>query len=62
MELINVDDDTAADLLQAAGNRVKVAVVMHECDVTKARALALLADSDGHLKRVLSNTNTDNGV
>jgi N-acetylmuramic acid 6-phosphate etherase len=63
MELIDVDDSTAAELLAASGNSVKVAVVMHECDVSRARAVQLLADANGHLRRVLSSdTNTANGA
>ncbi len=47
------DEKTAAKLLNAAGQNVKTAVVMHKKKVTKAEAVKLLNKNDGFLTKVI---------
>lgn len=49
-----VERARARELLDAAGGRVKVAVVMHARGVSRDRAEALLAEHDGHLAPILN--------
>lgn len=45
--------DDARELLDSAGGRVKTALVMHARKVDRQAAEALLADSDGHVGRII---------
>ncbi|MBV8491304.1 MAG: N-acetylmuramic acid 6-phosphate etherase [Candidatus Eremiobacteraeota bacterium] len=51
--IADVDEPTAHDLLERAGGRVKVAVVMHRHGVDAQRARELLARHDGVLRPLL---------
>lgn len=48
-----VDEDTAARLLEQTGNAVKPAIVMARRGVDAAEAVRLLAEADGFLRRVI---------
>jgi N-acetylmuramic acid 6-phosphate etherase len=47
------DHETAASVLKAAGNRTPVAVVMLAAGVTKAKAVAALKKSKGHVRNAI---------
>lgn len=49
-----LDRNDASALLQAAGGRAKVAIVMHHCGVGATQAETLLQDHDGMIWRVLA--------
>jgi N-acetylmuramic acid 6-phosphate etherase len=51
--LLSVDESTAAALLRSSGNNVKVAVVMHACQLDKVGAEARLAACGGFLRKAL---------
>ncbi|MEL7238592.1 MAG: N-acetylmuramic acid 6-phosphate etherase, partial [Planctomycetota bacterium] len=49
-DVLNIDADTAAVLLDAAGGHVKCAIVMHRRGVDRSEAERLLAGVGGHLR------------
>ena len=51
--ITGVNDDQAAELLTQANNEVKTAVVMQRKGVDAAAARELLAQANGHLRRVI---------
>jgi N-acetylmuramic acid 6-phosphate etherase len=53
-ELCGLEREAAASLLEAAGGRVKLAVVMHARGVDPEGAEVLLKDAGGHLRRAIS--------
>ncbi len=53
MQLVPSDEQAAAKLLESAGGRVKVAVVMGRGELTAAEARALLDSHGGSLRRAL---------
>lgn len=54
MQLLPADEEKSARLLQSAGGRVKVAVVMGRRDVSAQEARALLDSHGGSLRRALA--------
>jgi len=52
--LTGLSRDESFQLLEAAGNSVKTAIVMYELNVTRGHADKLLAENSGRLDRVLS--------
>lgn len=56
MEVCNVSEDEAAQLLAAANNRVKLAIVMHTLGVDAAEAEQKINDAGGVVRRVVSIT------
>lgn len=48
------DHETATRILQAAGNRTPVAVVMLAAEVTRAKAAAALKQSQGHVRNAIA--------
>jgi N-acetylmuramic acid 6-phosphate etherase len=48
------DQDTAACALEASGNRTPVALVMLAAKVTRARAVAALKKSKGHVRKAIA--------
>ncbi len=53
MTLTGVDRPQAAQLLKESGGRVKIALVMHERQVTQTEAERLLAEHNGHVTPIL---------
>jgi N-acetylmuramic acid 6-phosphate etherase len=51
-ELTSADESRAVAALKASGYHVKVAIVMIRLGVTKERALKLIQQADGHLRRI----------
>jgi len=54
MQLVPADEEKAARLLQSAGGRVKLAVVMGRRDVSAQEARTLLDSHGGSLRRALA--------
>lgn len=54
MTLTGLDRAAALELLEQAGGRVKVALVMHRSQIDRATATALLEQHHGHLAPILS--------
>lgn len=50
----DTDDDVAADLLERAGQRIDVAIVMHEAGVDAEKARELLQQSEGNVRGALA--------
>lgn len=57
--ITGLERPAAAALLQQAGGRVKVALVMHALRLTPEQAWQLLQQNGGHLARVLKNATTE---
>jgi N-acetylmuramic acid 6-phosphate etherase len=53
MESCHVSRDDARSLLEAAGGSVKVAIVMHRKKLSRAEAIARIADAGGLIRRVV---------
>ena len=53
MDLLNIDEETASELLSKAKQNVKTAVVMKRCGLSLEEAHKLLTQSDGFLWRAL---------
>ena len=53
MQIAAVDEATAENLLDAADNNVKVAIVMHHRQVSAQQAQDLLQGSGGYLRHLL---------
>jgi len=53
VEVTGVDRDAAKRLLAAAGDSVKIAIVMHALDADRAAAEAALAQGGGVVRRVI---------
>lgn len=53
MQIADVDRETASDLLQHSGGRVKDAIVMHRRGVTADEAQGLLKAANGQLRKVI---------
>jgi N-acetylmuramic acid 6-phosphate etherase len=53
MTVTGLDRKTAGGLLESAGGHVKTALVMHAQDVERAEAERLLAETHGHVARIL---------
>jgi N-acetylmuramic acid 6-phosphate etherase len=54
IEVCGVDRDHARDLLERAGGVVKIAIVMHFLDASKAEAERALDEQGGVIRRVLN--------
>ncbi|MEM9214575.1 MAG: N-acetylmuramic acid 6-phosphate etherase [Cyanobacteria bacterium P01_F01_bin.150] len=54
-DLADVDRDTAAQLLNASDNQVKLALLMHWTGVTVEEGRSLLQNSSGNLRQAISN-------
>ena len=52
-DLTNLDREKASALLSASGSKVKLALLMHWTNTTKAEAEILLAESEGDLRQAL---------
>ena len=57
MDLLDIDEDTASELLAKAKQNVKTAVVMKRCGLSLEEAHKLLTQSDGFLWRALREQN-----
>ncbi len=53
MDFLEIDYDTADDLLNRSGGSVKTAIVMHKLNVSKVEAESKLHHASGFLKRIL---------
>ena len=53
MEVCKTDRATARDAIDNAGGSVKVAIVMHEKQVTRERALTLLDIKAGFVREII---------
>jgi len=51
--LTGLDDDDARALIEKAGGRAKVAIVMHHARVNAARARELLIEHKGRLRAII---------
>lgn len=52
-QIAGIDEKTAQSLLDASHNNVKVAIVMHKKQVNYEKAMQLLNDNQGYLRRVI---------
>lgn len=57
-DLAGLDRAAAAQLLASSGDRVKLALVMHWCDLPRPAAEARLAACGGHLRRAIESVET----
>ena len=56
------EEDVAADLLAKAGQRIDVAIVMHEAGVDAEKAQALLAKPEGKVRDALAAAGATDGA
>lgn len=59
--IADVSQEEARALLEASGNSVKVAIVMHHCGVSREEAVRRLSEEEGFLRRVLEPALSEGG-
>jgi hypothetical protein len=59
--LTGLSDDAALKLIQKAGGRAKVALVMHHANVSAARARDLLVEHKGSLRSIVGDLEQEHG-